>query len=363
MSQKRTPESLLPPPWILTIAVCVGVVWLISELREIVVLLVVGYSIAYVIDPILDRLERRKISRPLGVIVLSVIALAFLAVLALTALPTLADQYRHLVEQLPDQVVRLRQLAFDSVQALIAYLPESMRASIDQQTIMQALPTPDSAMVQKVVGTLASALLSGYSIALTLISLTLLPFIVFYLAVDFDRFHQWILSILPLRSRKKISKIAAEINQYVSAFVRGQLIICSILFVLYALGLGFVGVKLWFLLAVLSGFGQIVPYLGFLIGIVLSSIMALATFGDFSHLLLVWGVYGVVQALEGFLITPRVLGESVGLSPLLVIIALFAGGQLFGLLGIFLAIPAAAAIRVLLRHAHALMLSRVAAHS
>ena len=363
MSQKRTSESLLPPPWVLTIAVVAAVLWLISELREIVVLLVVGYSIAYVIDPILDCLERRRISRPIGVIILALVSLAFVALLALTALPTLADQYRHLIDQLPDQTVRLRQLVLDSAQSVIAYLPESMRASLDPQALMQALPTPDGAMLQRLLAALTTALLSGYSIALTLISLTLLPFIVFYLAVDFDRFHGWFLSILPLRSRKKVAKIAAEINQYVSAFVRGQLIICSILFVLYSAGLGIVGVKLWFLLAVLSGFGQIVPYLGFVVGIVLSSVMSLATFGDLFHLFLVWGVYAAVQSLEGFLITPRVLGESVGLSPLLVIIALFAGGQLFGLLGVFLAIPAAAAIRVLLRHAHALMLTKVAAHS
>lgn len=360
MTQKKTNESLLPPLWVLTIAVVCGVIWLISELREIVVLLVVGYAIAYVIDPILDWLEKRKISRPFGVIFISLLAVLIIGLLALTALPTLADQYQHLVEQLPAQMGKLRQITLDATHGAISLLPQSMQASLDQDTLLNQLPTPDGAMLQKLITGLTAALLSGYSIALTLLSLTLLPFIVFYLAVDFDRFHQWFLSILPKQSRKKFAAIASEINLYVSAFVRGQLIICSILFLLYALGLGIVGVKLWFLLAVLSGFGQIVPYLGFVVGIVLSSVMALATFGDLTHLFLVWGVYAAVQGLEGFLITPRVLGESVGLSPLLVIIAIFAGGQLFGLLGIFLAIPAAAAIRVLLQHAHSFMLNKVA---
>ena len=112
------------------------------------------------------------------------------------------------------------------------------------------------------------------------------------------------------------------------------------------------GVDLWLLLAAISGFGNIIPYLGFIIGILLSSLMALVTFGDFTHVLWVWGVYAIVQALEGTVITPRVLGESLGLSPLVIILALFAGGQLFGLLGIFLAVPTAAALRVVVRHSY-----------
>jgi predicted PurR-regulated permease PerM len=110
---------------------------------------------------------------------------------------------------------------------------------------------------------------------------------------------------------------------------------------------------LWFLLAVISGFGAIIPYMGFIIGIVLSSIMALATYGDFIHLVQVWVVFVLVQALEGTLITPRIVGDKVGISPLVVILAIVAGGQLFGLLGVFLAVPGAAVARVLLKHLHA----------
>jgi predicted PurR-regulated permease PerM len=131
-----------------------------------------------------------------------------------------------------------------------------------------------------------------------------------------------------------------------------------VLFVLYAIGLWLVGVDLWLLLAAISGFGNIIPYVGFISGILLSSLMALVTFGDVSHLLWVWGVYAAVQALEGTFITPKILGESVGLSPLVIILALFVGGQLFGLLGIFLAVPAAAALRVLVRSSYQWVMSR-----
>jgi predicted PurR-regulated permease PerM len=155
-----------------------------------------------------------------------------------------------------------------------------------------------------------------------------------------------------------VGEIFKEIDGYVSSFVRGQIIVCAVLFVLYTIGLGILGVDLWLLLAAISGFGNIIPYAGFLVGIVLSSLLTLVTFGDLVHLLWLWGIYAVVQFLEGTFITPRILGESVGLSPLMVILALFAGGQLFGLLGIFLAVPAAAVLKVLGKHSYGWVMHR-----
>ncbi|MBN8550702.1 MAG: AI-2E family transporter, partial [Deltaproteobacteria bacterium] len=171
-------------------------------------------------------------------------------------------------------------------------------------------------------------------------------------------FHAWVLSLFPSSRRRRVAEVAREIDGHISAFVRGQLTVGTILFVLYLIGLGIVGVELWFLLAVIAGFGAIIPYMGFLAGIVLSSIMALATFGDVSHLIQVWGVFFVVQFLEGTFITPKVVGDKVGLSPLVVILAIVAGGQLFGLLGVFLAVPGAAVARVLLRHLHLWLVSQ-----
>jgi predicted PurR-regulated permease PerM len=122
--------------------------------------------------------------------------------------------------------------------------------------------------------------------------------------------------------------------------------------VLYAIGLWAIGVELWILLAIISGFGAIIPYMGFLVGIVLSLVMALVTFGDLSHVLQVVGLFLIIQFIEGWVITPKIVGEKVGLSPIIVILAILAAGHLFGLLGVFLAVPGAAVLRVLLRHAH-----------
>ena len=203
---------------------------------------------------------------------------------------------------------------------------------------------------QQVLAGAGSALLAGYSIALAFVNLLILPFIIYYLAVDFRNIHSRFLLVFPFLMRERVAAIGHDIDRYVSAYFRGQLTVGLILSAMYAAGLAMVGVELWFLLALIAGLGNLIPYVGFFLGIVLSSVMALVTFGDLSHLLLVWLVFLVVQVLEGTVITPRIVGSQVGLSPLVVILALVAGGSLFGLLGIFLAVPVVAIMRVLGEH-------------
>ncbi len=346
----RSAPSFLPPLWVLTLALCAAVVWVLSELREIVVLVVVGYCIAYVIDPILRLLERRKVSRPLGVFVVAGTVGAVALLLVLTALPTLVREFQQLSQNFPNYVQTARD-------RLLPILNEY----VERFHLRERVPSPDELMasVAGFGGTIlqtagrgvVATLLHGYSLTMTILNLFLLPFIVFYLAVDFAELHRWALAAVPPSYRDRVRAIASEMNSYVGAFVRGQFLTCALLCVLYALGLGIVGVELWLLLAVITGFGNLIPYVGTLVGIVLSSIMALVTFGSVGALLQVWVVFAVVQFLEGMVITPKIVGEKVGLSPLSVILALVAGGTLFGLLGVFLAVPAAASLKVLGRHA------------
>jgi predicted PurR-regulated permease PerM len=236
------------------------------------------------------------------------------------------------------------------------YLPEGIRTSIDLDDIkgsILAIASSISGDTLKNIGRgVLSTLLSGYSGALAIFNLLLLPFIIFYISVDLPQIHGFFHALFPITKRSKVARVCTEIDGYVSSFVRGQAIVCTVLFILYALGLGFVGVDLWLLLAAITGFGNMVPYLGTAIGLFFSCIMAVVTFGDLSHAVWVLAVFAVVQFLEGMVITPRIMGESIGLSPLVIILSLFAGGQLFGLLGIFLAIPAAATLRVLARHSY-----------
>lgn len=351
-------SSFLPPLWVLTFLAAALLFWLLSELKEIVVLLVVGYSIAYLIDPLLEWLAARRVSRTAGFFVVCAGFLLLVALLAVTALPTIVSEGSDLLERFPAYFNTAKETARMRYHELLDHLPPELRnrLALTPDEIVPALG-PD--FMRRAVAAVTGTLLGGYSVTLTILNLALLPFIVFYLAVDLPYLHAAALSFFPRPYRKTVARLASQIDLHVSAFVRGQLLVGFILFLLYALGLGIIGVKLWVVIAFISGFGNLVPYLGTVVGIGFASVMALVTFGDFPHLLWTWGVYAIVQFLEGTFITPKVVGEKVGLSPLTVILAIFAAGKIFGLLGLFLAIPIAAVVRVMGTYAHGWVLKQV----
>jgi predicted PurR-regulated permease PerM len=353
---KRERESFMPPRWILTVAAIALALWLIVQLKELVVLLVIGYFIAYAIDPLVARIQARGFSRPVAFSVLCVTVIAVLALVGVTAVPTLVDEFTKLSSNLNSYIQTSRDKLGPFLERMKEYLPESFRASINLDDIkgsILGIASSISGDTLKNIGRgVLSTLLSGYSSAMAIFNLLLLPFIIFYISVDLPPIHGFFRALFPITKRSKVERVCREIDGYVSSFVRGQAIVCTVLFVLYALGLGIVGVDLWLLLAAIAGFGNMVPYLGTALGLFFSCVMAVVTFGDVSHVVWVLAVFAVVQFLEGMVITPRIMGESIGLSPLIIILSLFAAGQLFGLLGIFLAIPAAATLRVLARYSY-----------
>jgi predicted PurR-regulated permease PerM len=359
MKAEKISDRFLPPLWILTLLAAALFLWLTYQLKELVVLLVAGYAIAYLIDPILDFMERRKISRTIGLFVfLGIILIA--ALLAITTVfPILLDEFRKLSNNFPTYIALAKERIFLLIESLKMHMPKEMQAKFDTLTPESILPSITGDTLNNLTGGVLSALLKGYSVTLTIINLLLLPFIVFYLSVDFDKNHKIIMTLIPKQYRQTGAEIAEEIDTYVSAFVHGQFIVGTILFTLYTLGLGLIGVELWFLLAVISGFGNFVPYLGFCVGIVLSSIMALVTFQDMNHLYWVWGLYAVIQTLSDTFIAPKVIGQKVGLSPLGIILAIFAASKIFGILGLMLAVPIAAVVKVLFRRLHRWVVKKI----
>lgn len=354
MSRER--ESFLPPRWLLTIAAIAVTVWLIGELKELVVLLVVGYFVAYAIDPLVSKIEAQGFSRTVSFSAMCVALCAVFVLVGVTAVPTLIEEFGKLSSNLNTYLQTSRDKLGPFLEQIKEDLPEGIRSTIDLDDVKGSILSLASSVsgdtLKKIGRGVITTLLSGYSGALALFNLLLLPFIIFYIAVDLPKIHEFFRALVPMTKRSKVDLICGEIDGYVSSFVRGQAIVCTVLFVLYAIGLGTVGVDLWLLLAAIAGFGNMVPYLGTALGLFFSCIMAVVTFGDVSHVVWVLGVFAIVQFLEGMVITPRIMGESIGLSPLVIILSLFAGGQLLGLLGIFLAIPAAATLRVLARHSY-----------
>ncbi len=352
MSIRTRQSQILPPLWVLTLLFAALICWLAYELKEILVLIVVGYAIAYAVEPIIQWFEEVGVRRKFGIVLVFVLAFLGIFLLVSTAIPTIVREADNLSSNFPAYVAEAKERAVKLFLSLELPVPERLSKAEVLEKLKGSLPSVGKDALQSIGTAAYAAVMRGYSLTLTIVNFFLLPFIVFYISTDFQGMHRRALLFFPVLKRGKVERLAKQINGYVAAFVRGQLLVGAILAVLYGIGLKLVGVELWFLLAVISGFGNIIPYLGFAIGILLSSVMALVTFGDFQHLFLVWAVYAVVQALEGTLITPKILGDSVGLSPLTIILALVAGGTLFGLLGIFLAVPGTAALKVLLSSLH-----------
>ena len=349
-------DSFLPPRWMLAVAGVALLIWLAVRLKEIVVLLVIGFFIAYVLDPILRQFERWKLSRTVGFfLVCFILVIGIGGGIAIVG-PTIAEEFHKLSANLSTYLNTSRQRVIPALREIQGVLPTAMQGWIDfddiNGSISSLLAGVSGETLNNLGKTVLGSLLHGYSQALALLNIALLPFIVFYLAVDLPKLYLFVLNIFPLTKRTGCLEVFREIDSYVSAYVRGQIVVCCILFILYAIGLGTLRVDLWLLLAAIAGFGNMIPYVGTAVGIFLSSVMALVTFGSFTYVGWVWGVFALVQFLEGVVITPRIMGGSIGLSPLVVILSLFAGGQLFGLLGVFLAIPTAATLRVLIRNSY-----------
>jgi predicted PurR-regulated permease PerM len=204
------------------------------------------------------------------------------------------------------------------------------------------------AQFKPVLELIQQAFSSTIGLILTILGYLIIPVYLFYLLADLPRLKAFLESFIPERYRDAYNAKLSEVDRVLAGFIRGQLSVCAILAVLYSIGLYLIGIDLAIAIGTLAGFAFIIPYVGTIIGIVLSLVMALLKFHDILHPLLCLGWFGLVQSLEGMVITPRVVGNTVGLHPLVTLVVLLIGGQLFGLMGMLLAVPVAAVLRVFL---------------
>jgi predicted PurR-regulated permease PerM len=322
--------------------------YLIYLLQPILTPFLVGAALAYFGDPLADRLERRGLNRTLAVSVVFTALILIFLLLVLLLVPLLVRQLEELYQRVPDIVYWIEQRALPWLDARIgidlsAFHGQDLRAQLSEHW------GTAGDVVKLVIARTAS---SGLALLGLLANLALIPVVTFYLLRDWDLLLATIDRGLPRRYAPTIAALARECDAVLAAFVRGQLLVMLVLGAIYALGLWAVGLKLALLIGMIAGLANIVPYLGFAVGIVVASVVAFFQFHDWQHLLLVWLVFVIGQVLEGAVLTPYFVGDRIGLHPVAVIFAVLAGGQLFGFIGILLALPAAAIAMVLLRHAH-----------
>ncbi len=323
--------------------------WLIYLLQPILTPFLLGILIAYLGDPLADWLESKGLGRTWAVTLVFAVFTLLMLLALLVLLPLLGRQLVKLAEYVPLGLDWLQNQGLPWVQAQFG-LPEGFW-QLDQLKKVLAGHLGDASGIAKnlllVVGN------SGMALALALTNLVLVPVVSFYLLRDWDIVMARLRTLLPRRNEGVIVGLLGECHEVIGAFLRGQLLVMLALGTVYALGLMLLGLDLGLLIGMLAGLASIVPYMGFAVGIVAALIAAVFQFGaDPLMLAGVAAVFGVGQMLEGMVLTPLLVGDRIGLHPVAVIFAIMAGGQLFGFVGILLALPVAAVIMVLLRHVH-----------
>ncbi|PWG64966.1 AI-2E family transporter [Spiribacter halobius] len=335
--------------WPLLAAVVLGGV-LIYLLRPILTPFLVAALLAYLADPLVDRLQRLHLGRTPAVVVVFLVLTGILTGIVLLLIPLVGHQIDILQRQIPALIDWLQQTALPWLQSRLGVDP----GVLDLERIRSAITEHWRSTGNIAADLVARATRSGLALAGLLATLALIPVVTFYLLRDWDVLLARIHALLPRRIAPQVARLAGECDEVVAAFLRGQLLVMLALGVFYAAGLWLVGLQLAVLIGLISGLAAIIPYLGFVVGILAASLAAVFQFSDWLvPLLLVWAVYLAGQALEQMLLTPVLVGDRLGLHPVAVIFAVLAGGQLFGFVGVLIALPVAAMVMVLLRHAHA----------
>lgn len=318
---------------------------LIYLLEPILTPFLVGMAIAYLGDPLVDRLER-YVGRTGGVVIVFIFITLIVMAVFLLVLPMLISEIAALVQSVPGFIRWLQETTSPFLMENFGVDP----FGFNLDTLTSRL-REDWQQVGNIAKTLVSqATASGFALLAFMTNVALIPVVSFYLMRDWDTLVSYLHELLPHDTKQGAANLANECDEVLSAFLRGQMLVMTLLGAVYAVGLMIVGLELALLIGMLAGLASIVPYLGFIVGITAASIAAVIQYQEFFPLIYIAIVFGIGQALEGMVLTPLLVGDRIGLHPVAVIFAILAGGQLFGFVGILLALPVAAVVMVFVRH-------------
>ncbi len=329
-------------------ALCLAalIYWLIKTLESVTTILLVSFLMAYILNPLVLALGDLHIKRPLAALISLLTVLAFILCLFLLIVPAIAGELAVFSKVIPGYVQKLQGIFFEIIGNLDIPFPQDMNelSGMVIEKGRQLLPGMTKATAQII----SSVFSSTVSMIIAIFQILLIPIIAYYLLVSFEDIKAGAIELLPIYTRDPIINKFVQIDQVLASFVRGQLTIAIIMAILYSIGFMMIRIDLALVLGIVSGLLFIVPYLGTMIALVFAPIMALVKFGDAKHVFYVLAWIALVQAFESYVLTPRVVGQAVGLHPVVYIIALIVGGNLFGIVGMLIAIPAAAVLKVLL---------------
>lgn len=332
--------------WLIWLTVFVLFCLAVYVLRSVLLPFVAGIIIGYLLDPVADKFQKMGLSRTWATVIVMLLVILLFFPLLFLLLGVIQGQITDFLLAVPDYIAALMKKIEPVFYELQSKFPD-----IDAEKIREYI-RDNMSNALKVTAKVIGGVISGGFAFVNVISLLLItPVVAFYMLRDWDTFVAKVNGLLPRRSKESIEKQASEINQIMANFIRGQLSVCVLLGCFYAVGLYIVGLDLGIMIGFIAGIISFIPYVGSISGFVVSMCIAFAQFDEIGRILSVVAVFAVGQFLEGNFLTPKLVGDSVGLHPVWVMFALLAGGVLLGFLGLLIAVPVAAIIGVLVRHA------------
>lgn len=325
--------------WGIATAMFVVIFWLLGD---VLLPFILGGAIAYFLDPVADRLERLGLSRVAATGVITVAGVLVFVLMALLVVPTLINQSMQLANVAPEYARNFS-----------AFVTERFPSMLDAgSTLRQSIDGIGQTVKDRGVALLETALTSAASLLNIVVLMVIVPVVSVYLLLDWDRMVLQISQLLPRDHAPTIARLARDIDKTLASFIRGMGTVCLVLGTYYAVALMLIGLQFGLVVGFIAGLVTFIPYLGALIGGALAIGLALFQFwGDWVSIGLVAGIFVIGQVVEGNILTPKLVGSSVGLHPVWLILALSVFGSLFGFVGMLVAVPVAAALGVIARFA------------
>ncbi len=322
------------------------IIWLMSALESITTVLMVALFLAYILDPLVERLTSWGLGRSLAASIILLSGLSIVVGILLFVVPVIIEETGRFADALPRYASALHDQVTQLAQRFNVRIPQ------DWDQVINLIVAKGRQYLPKIANISIEAILSVFKSTVHILSILLhiilVPIITYYLLVSFANMKREIRDLIPPYARAPVAQKLRQIDLVLAGFVRGQLTICLILAVLYSLGFVVIGIDLAVILGLISGIFFIIPYVGTMIGIIFGSLMAWAKYGDLLHVAYVLGWIAIVQLFEAYVFTPRIVGHITGLHPVVYILALIAGASLFGFVGLLVAIPVTAVLQVLL---------------
>lgn len=356
LEEKKAKWPRIFPILLTSLAVLLMGYMVIATFRElgriiapVFVPLLISLAVAYLLEPLVERLESYRISRSNSTIIALILSGLALALVLFVFLPQFWTQLGDLIAQLPTTAKSVANWIGPKLDALHDRNPVVFERVTDKFSEFTQDP---SAITEPIVGFIKGSLLQVGSLTASVLNLILIPLFIYYILVDFRNLTEMLYQLVPPRNRATTSDLFTQVDGVLRNFVRGQLLVCTAMATLYVIAFFFLDVPMWFALGVLSGFGHLVPYFGTASAAILVISFTALSHPEWWRIITVVATYPVVQSIEGFILTPKILGEKLELHPFMVLVGIILGHNLFGILGIVLAAPVMACAKIFIGYLH-----------